>query len=96
MSDFKSYIDKKFIKAYGQNADQSGDNEMKKIREDIKKKILLKGLKPKILELLWQRIKPNDNFDKIVEGATEIKTMLLRKESITPNRPNSPGTNMIE
>ena len=96
VSDFKSYIDQKFIKAYGKNAEQSGDNEMKKIREDIKKKILLKGLKPKILELLWQRIKPNDNFDKIVEGATEIETMLLRKESITPNRPNSPGTNMIE
>ena len=44
VSDFKYFIDQKFIKAYGINASQSGDNEMKQIREYIKKKILLKGL----------------------------------------------------
>jgi len=82
VSDFKSFIDQKFIKAYGKNAAQSGDTEMTKIREDIKKKVLMRGLKPKILELLWQRIKPNDSFDKIVEEAIEIETILHKKESI--------------
>ena len=82
VSDFKSFIDQKFIKAYGKNAAQSGDAEIKKIREDIKKKVLMRGLKPKILELLWQRMKPNDSFDRIIEEAIEIETILHKKESI--------------
>ena len=82
VSDFKSFIDQKFIKAYGKNASQSGDAEIKKIREDIKKKVLMRGLKPKILELLWQRMKPNDSFDRIIEEAIEIETILHKKESI--------------
>ena len=42
----------------------------------------MRGLKPKILELLWQRMKPNDSFDRIIEEAIEIETILHKKESI--------------
>jgi Zinc knuckle len=96
VNDFKSFIDQKFIKAYGNNASQSADNEMKQIREDIKKKILLKGLKPKIIEQLWHRIDPTSGYDSIVAEAINVEKMLQRKESMNQSRSTSPSANLIQ
>jgi len=93
VSDFKSFIDQKFIKAYGTNAAQSGDAEITQIREDIKKKVLLKSLKPKIVEQLWHRINPTNNYDSIVTEAINVENLLKRRESMTSSR--STGVNSI-
>ena len=94
VNDFKSFIDQKFIKAYGTNAAQSGDAEMTQIREDIKKKVLLKGLKPKIVEQLWHRIDPTNNYDSIVSEAINVEKLLQRRDSMTSTR--STGINTIQ
>ena len=54
------------------------DNQ--KIRNDIKKKILLKGLLPKIKNEIWSRMERDDTYDEICEHAYTAEGIVINKE----------------
>ena len=60
--DFKIRIDDNYKIAYGFGAATSNDPHVEALRDDIKKDVLLKGLKPEVSTLVWSRIHPDETY----------------------------------
>ena len=74
--DFKIRIDDNYKIAYGHNAATSRHNDVRSMRDDTKKDILLKGLRQDIAASVWTRIAPNATFDDAVNTALECEKLI--------------------
>ena len=54
--------------------------DIKRMRDDAKQKILIRGLLPKIRNELWPRITDEDSFEDICKAALTAESVVIKKE----------------
>ena len=81
VQDFGSQIDEVYKKAYGASAAVSTDPDVTAIREDIKKRVLYKGLREIISNQMW--VSPSANYQQHLQKAIDVDEMLNRKNALT-------------
>ena len=79
--DFGSQIDEVYKKAYGSSAATSADPDVTLIREDIKKRVLYKGLREMITNQMW--VSPSASYQQHLQKAIDVEEMLNRKHALT-------------
>ena len=79
--DFGSQIDEVYKKAYGASAAASTDPDVTLIREDVKKRVLYKGLREMITNQMW--VSPSASYQEHLQKAIDVEEMLSRKHSLT-------------
>ena len=71
------------VRALAPNADQATKdlrNDVEKIRDEQKRKIILKGLLPKITKELWSRMTKDATYDEVCEFALTSESVVINKE----------------
>ena len=74
--DLKKRIDDTYRLAYGDAVADSRDAQVTILREEIKKEVLLNGIKPNIANMIWGRLAPNADYAASVITAMECKQIL--------------------
>ena len=74
--DFKKRIDDIYKVAYGDAVTNSLAPEVISLRNEIKKEILLNGVRPEIASIIWGRLRPNADFESSVLTAIECEQII--------------------
>ena len=84
--DFQTRIDDMYRIAYGAGPATSNDANVILVRDDMKKEILLAGLRREIATLVWNRVEADATYDETVDTAiacekiTEVKKIAQSKD----------------
>ncbi len=83
--DFQIRIDDNYKIAYGVGPATSTNANVTTLRNDVKKDVLLKGLKPEIATMVWSRIHPDDRYEIAVQRAIACEK-LVEVQKISANQ----------
>ena len=86
--DFRKRIDDTYRVAYGEAVANSADAQVTMLRNEIKKEILLNGVRPEIAAVIWGRLRPNSDYEASVTTAIECEQIIeIRRVSDIVNTP---------
>ena len=74
--DFKRRIDDTYKVAYGDAVTNSAAPEVVSLRNEVKKEVLLNGIKSEISSIIWGRLRPNADFESCVQTAIECEQII--------------------
>ncbi len=76
-------MEKIFAKGYGEAAFNSTNDEMTSVREEVLRTTFQDGLRADIAPGYWYRVKPDAPYADSVKVATEVESVVCRKNSST-------------
>ena len=74
--DFRKRIDETYRNAYGPAVDDSPNNEVITLKNEIKKEALLNGLRAEITTLIWGRLPNNATYAQTADTATQCEQII--------------------
>ena len=84
---FKAWIERTFIKGYGEDAFKSTEPITDSIRNDILKTAFQNGLKVSLESGYWNKIEPDDNYEDAVQIAMAVEGVMEKRKILhSPTR----------
>jgi hypothetical protein len=79
--DFKKRIDETYRNAYGIAVDDSQNDEVMNLKDEIKKETFFNGLRSEIAVLMWGRLPNDSDYDQATTTAMECESLLELKRA---------------
>jgi hypothetical protein len=79
--DFRKRIDETYRNAYGVDIDNSQDQHVLILKNEIKKETLLNGLRSEILFIIWGRLPPAATYEQAADTAIECEQIIEVRRS---------------